>query len=131
MNNQKGKQLLSTVLSEIGLTIEDAKAWLNDNDEIKAAPAAPTVSCGCEWCSKMPEPPAVDIFGFASKEIYEGSNVTVSLGQTCDDTKVYVGGNALVGIAKAELKYDAELNIPMLYLEIIKPRVDLNHSITI
>ena len=129
MNNQKGKQLLSSVLSEIGLTIEDAKTWLNAPDE---TPTVPTASCGCAWCSEPPAEPPVDIFGYAQvKDVTLGSNITVALGQSCTTTQVFVGSERIVGIAKAELKYDAELDIPMLYLEIIKPRVDLNHAITI
>lgn len=128
MNNQKGKQLLSSVLSEIGLTIEDAKTWLADTSD--AQEPAPT--CGCTGCSNQFDKPPVDIFWYAPvKDVRLGSNVTVALGQSCETTQVFVGSECIVGIAKAELKYDAELDIPMLYLEIIKPRVDLNHAITI
>lgn len=55
------------------------------------------------------------------------TNVAFLAGQTAAETKVYVFDDSneldieLIGVTKASLSYDPELELPVLYLEIINP----------
>lgn len=67
--------------------------------------------------------PSDDIYGEA--EFSDMSNVIFVPGTDTNDTKVYINNTdtQLHGVSKATLKYDAELGIPILKLEIVAPQV--------
>ena len=96
------QQQLEQELSKLGMTIEEAQAWLKG---------------GCRGCSKSSctvKPAETDFPG-----INEACNVVFHPGTTTDTTAVLVDGISMQGVTKAVLEYDTELGVPILKLEIV------------
>jgi hypothetical protein len=96
------QQQLEQELSKLGMTFEEAQAWLKG---------------GCRGCNKASceaKPAESDFF-----TINEACNVVFHPGTTTDTTAVLVDGIPMQGVTKAVLEYDTELGVPILKLEIV------------
>jgi hypothetical protein len=77
------------------------------------------------------------VFGFSIPEITKdtaaetkpssSSNVIFSPGEDATSTKVYINNTdtPIEGVSRAVLEYDAELDIPILKLEIVAPQIKI------
>jgi hypothetical protein len=154
INNHKKTKSVNTVkdkLSEVGLTMEDVRKWLETGDLEEENEEYPEDQAlfsflGIErkpkkitTCEDLVEENARDFFKYLNSVDGDGEfdssdeqsvkqsctgKVTFVPGKTADDTEVYVDDIQIGGVARAVLEYDAESNIPKLTLEIMNPVVN-------
>ena len=142
------KQNFEAKLKELGLSIDEVKTWLNEPTQEKPAdtqmyfgffespePAAPSNEADkmddlWKELFSLPfdKPIKVEKTQFKSpsktrKEQGAAGRVSFFPGQSADACRVSINGAAIAGVLSASLDYDAEVNMPVLHLEIYDPEI--------
>jgi hypothetical protein len=79
------------------------------------------------WGPDYPGNPAVP-FEEETEEQEAQSNVELYIGNSIEDTELYVEGTQITGCIKATLEFDVELGLPTLTLTVLNPQVGSANS---
>jgi hypothetical protein len=145
------KQSLETVLKDLGLSVDELKSLLNEPPKPEPSETQMYFSFFETPESNTQETPSNDvdklselfmeIFSIPSaktnkvektqfkspakthKDTQTSGRVSFFPGQSADTCRVSVNGGSIAGVLSASLDYDAEVNMPVLHLEIYDPEI--------